>query len=62
MCHSLIKQIPKPKTTDVETDDDDSYNNTNNTTNNNTNNEQPELRRSSRVRGRPDRHGLSVYD
>jgi hypothetical protein len=55
---SQFKQIPKPKTTDVETDDDDLYNNTNNTTNNNTNNEQPQLRRSSRVRGRPDRYGL----
>ena len=59
---SQFKQIPKPKATHVETDDEDLYNNEHNTTNDNTNNEQPELRRSSRVRGRPDRYGQSVYE
>ena len=61
MCHSLNKYQNR-RTTDVETDDEYLYNNEHNATNDNTNNEQPELRRSSRVRGRLDRCGQSVYE
>jgi hypothetical protein len=61
---SQLKRIPKPKTDDVETEDDDlcADKHKHDSINDNNNAEQPDVRRSSRVRSRPDRYGQSVYD
>ena len=51
---SQFKQIPRPKIVNDETDDDEQQQQQQQ--------QKSEIRRSSRVKGKPDRYGQSVYD